>query len=202
MNKQFVINLQKNVGVYADGIIGRNTYSALFRKLGAPPSRADELALAANVHFKSYGIIENERRLAHFLGQLAHESGNFRYMEEIASGIAYEGRTDLGNTQKGDGIRYKGRGSIQLTGRENYRIFGQALGIDFENHPQIVSLPSIGLLVACRFWVDKGLNTLADQDNILGITKRINGGTNGLMDRQEKTALIKKWFDKPRLMFM
>ncbi|MFU8928323.1 glycoside hydrolase family 19 protein, partial [Acinetobacter puyangensis] len=182
MNKQSIIKLQKSVGTTADGAIGRGTLTAVFKKLGANDARATELALSANIHFNTYGILDSELRFSHFLAQLAHESGNFKYMEEIASGSAYEGRADLGNTQKGDGTRYKGRGPIQLTGRANYRKYGQALGIDFENNPTIVALPSIGLLVACKYWLDNGLNALADKDDVTTITRRINGGLNGFDD--------------------
>lgn len=194
MNTLDITQLQKAVGVKADGIIGRNTLTAVFRKLGASQLRAEELGLAANIHFRTYGILDNPLRLIHFLAQLAHESGNFRYMEEIASGAAYEGRKDLGNVNKGDGVRYKGRGPIQLTGRANYRRYGQQLGIDFENNPEIVALPSVGLLVACKFWSDNGLNELADKDDVLSITKRINGGLNGFDDRKNKLSMIKGWF--------
>ena len=190
------LNLQKSLGVVVDGVIGRSTLIALFKKLGANQSRAEELALAANVHFKDYAILFNELRFAHFIAQLAHESGNFRYMEEIASGSAYEGRKDLGNVLVGDGVRYKGRGPIQLTGRANYRKYGQQLGIDFENNPEIVAIPSVGLMVACKFWFDNGLNELADKDDVLSITKRINGGTNGLQDRKDKLKLIKSMLAK------
>ena len=193
MNTLDITQLQKAVGVKADGILGRGTLTAVFRKLGASQSRAEELGLAANVHFRTYGILENSLRLIHFLAQLAHESGNFHYMEEIASGAAYEGRKDLGNTQAGDGKRFKGRGPIQLTGRANYRKYGQQLGIDFENNPEIVAIPSVGLLVACKFWFDNGLNALADKDYVLTITRRINGGTNGLADRKAHLAKLKKW---------
>lgn len=196
MNTLDITQLQKAVGVHDDGIIGRGTLTALFKKLGANQSRAEELALAANVHFRTYGILDNSLRLIHFLAQLAHESGNFRYMEEIASGAAYEGRKDLGNTQAGDGKRFKGRGPIQLTGRANYRKYGQQLGIDFENNPAIVAIPSVGLLVACKFWSDNGLNELADKDDVVSITKRINGGTNGLSDRQAKLEMIKGMMGK------
>ncbi|WDZ49958.1 glycoside hydrolase [Acinetobacter vivianii] len=184
-------NLQKALGVNDDGIVGRGTLTALFKKLGAPNARAEELALAANVHMRTYHILDNDLRLAHFIAQLAHESGNFRYMEEIASGKAYEGRKDLGNTEKGDGTRYKGRGPIQLTGRANYRKYGRALGIDFESNPEIVALPSIGMLVACKYWDDNGLNELADKDDINLITRRINGGLNGLDDRKAKLKTMK-----------
>ncbi|OCZ69992.1 glycoside hydrolase family 19 protein [Acinetobacter pittii] len=186
-------NLQRTLGVAVDGKIGRGTLTALFKKLGANQSRAEELALAANVHFKDYAILHNELRFAHFIAQLAHESGNFRYMEEIASGAAYEGRKDLGNIIAGDGVRFKGRGPIQLTGRENYQKYGRALGIDFESHPELVAIPSIGLLVACKFWVNNGLNELSDRDDILTITRRINGGKNGLNDRKSNLAKIKSW---------
>ena len=194
MNTNDIAKLQKAAGVKADGILGRNTLTAVFQKLGASQSRAEELGLAANVHFRTYGILDNSLRLIHFLAQLAHESGNFRYMEEIASGAAYEGRKDLGNTQAGDGKRYKGRGPIQLTGRANYRRYGQQLGIDFENNPEIVAIPSVGLLVACKFWFDNGLNELADKDDVLTITRRINGGLNGFDDRKNKLSTIKGWF--------
>lgn len=193
MNPVQIKKLQTVVGVHADGIIGRGTLTAVFKKLGASQSRAEELGLAANVHLRSFGILDNSLRLIHFLAQLAHESGNFRYMEEIASGAAYEGRKDLGNTQVGDGKRYKGRGPIQLTGRTNYRKYGQQLGIDFENNPDIVALPSIGLMVACKYWSDNALNALADKDDVLAITHRINGGHNGLADRKAHLAKLRLW---------
>lgn len=185
--------LQNAVGVHQDGIIGRGTITAVFKKLGATQSRAEELGLAANAHLRTYNILDNSLRFVHFLAQLAHESGNFRYMEEIASGAAYEGRKDLGNIQVGDGKRFKGRGPIQLTGRSNYRKYGQKLGIDFEKNPEIVAIPSVGFLVACEFWSANGLNNLADKDDLLTITRRINGGTNGLADRNAHLAKLKAW---------
>lgn len=184
-------SLQSRLGVAVDGDIGRGTLTALFTQFGAKPALAAELGLAANVHFRTYGILDTGLRLANFMGQCAHESGGFRYMEEIASGRDYEGRADLGNTQPGDGVRYKGRGPIQLTGRANYRRVGRLIGIDLEAHPEIVSHPSIGLLVGCVFWSEAGLNALADADEQLSITRRINGGKNGLQDRINKTAAAK-----------
>lgn len=183
--------LQSNLGVTADGIIGRNTLRALFQRMGANTARGVELALSANVHFREYGILDSGLRLAHFIAQVAHESGGFVYMEEIASGAAYEGRADLGNTQAGDGKRYKGRGPLQLTGRANYREYGQALGIYFEEHPDIVAYPSIGLHVACEYWKRKGLSALADMDDVTAITKKVNGGLNGFDDRKSKLAKVK-----------
>lgn len=184
--------LQQRLGLTADGIIGRDTMRALFARFGAAPERASELGLAANVHFRDFAILDTPLRLAHFMGQCAHESGGFRYMEEIASGAAYEGRKDLGNIVAGDGRRFKGRGPIQLTGRANYRTYGRAIGIDLESHPEIVAHPSLGLLVGCKYWADHGLNALADADDLMRITRKINGGTNGLSDRRVLTAKAKE----------
>ena len=193
MDVDQIKKLQRTLSVSADGIIGRGTFTALFKKLGASNVRASELALAANIHLRTYKILDSKNRFVHFIAQLAHESGSFRYMEEIASGAAYEGRKDLGNVLKGDGVRYKGRGPLQLTGRANYRKYGQELGIDFENNPTIVALPSVGMLVACKYWSDHGLNEFADIDDVTTITRRINGGLNGFADRKAYLDKLKGW---------
>ena len=185
--------LQRAVGVNADGIAGPTTFTALFVKLGASIDRAEELALSAAVHFADYEVLGNGLRFSHFLAQLVHESGAFRFMEEIASGAAYEGRRDLGNTQAGDGPRFKGRGPIQITGRGNYRAYGKLLGVDLERHPELPAIPSIGLHVALEFWRVHGLNALADRDDIGAITRAINGGLNGLDDRQAQLRRIRGW---------
>ncbi|MBX7096964.1 MAG: LysM peptidoglycan-binding domain-containing protein [Myxococcaceae bacterium] len=127
--------------------------------------------------------INTPKRQAAFLAQLAHESGELKYMEEIASGSAYEGRRDLGNTQPGDGVRFKGRGPIQLTGRANYAAASRALGIDLVNHPERAADPDVGFRIATWFWKTHGLNQLADQGNFSEITHRINGGYNGASSR-------------------
>jgi putative chitinase len=140
------------------------------------------------------GSINTCLRQAAFLAQLAHESGQLVYMEELASGAAYEGRTDLGNTQPGDGKRFKGRGPIQLTGRANYRAAGQALGIDLEAHPEQVATASVGFRTSVWFWTTRKLNALADQgtlESFRQITKKINGGTNGQADREQFWAKAK-----------
>lgn len=185
--------LQTAMGVAADNSPGPATYTALFRKCGATLDRAQELAIAANRWFPDYGVMDSPLRLAHFMAQLIHESGSFRYMEEIASGQAYEGRADLGNTQPGDGRRYKGRGPIQITGRANYRRYGARIGIDIERHPEAAGLPSVGLHLALEYWRMNGLNVFADADNLLAITKAINGGTNGLNDRKAHLVRLKGW---------
>jgi putative chitinase len=130
-------------------------------------------------------------RAAHFLAQTCHESAGFRTAEEFASGSAYEGRKDLGNTQPGDGPRYKGRGLIQLTGRANYAEYGEALGLDLVGHPETAADPVISLRIACEFWKRRGLNQVADRDDIETITRRINGGLNGLDDRKAYLAKAK-----------
>jgi putative chitinase len=127
--------------------------------------------------------INTPPRQAAFLAQLAHESAELRYFEEVASGEAYEGRKDLGNTQPGDGKRYKGRGPIQLTGRNNYRSAGKALGVDLEGTPQRAADADVGFRVAGWFWKSNKLNPLADAGNFDAITRRINGGYNGKADR-------------------
>lgn len=188
-----VKGLQRTLSVTPDGDPGRITWGALFRKAGAQPAIAEELGLAANVHFPNYGLLDHPLRLPHFMAQLCHESGSFRYMEEIASGAAYEGRSDLGNVHAGDGRLFKGRGPIQITGRTNYRYFGRKIGIDIERHPQIAAVPSIGLHLALEYWADRKLNSYADQDDVRSITKRINGGFNGLSDRVHHLDKIKGW---------
>lgn len=184
--------LQSNLGVTADGIIGRNTLRALFQAMGASTGTAVELALSANVHFRNYGILDNGLRLAHFMAQVAHESDTFKAMEEYASGAAYEGRRDLGNTQPGDGKRFKGRGPIQITGRANYRYYGEKAGLAFEEHPEMVAYPSVGLFAGCLYWDRNNLNALADQDDVETITRRINGGLNGFDHRKALLAKAKK----------
>lgn len=127
--------------------------------------------------------INTVTRGAAFIGQLAHESGEFRYMEEIADGSAYEGRLSLGNINPGDGRRYKGRGPIQITGRENYRKAGLALGIDLEASPNLAALPEVGFRVAGWYWNSRGLNALADALDYRAVTRAINGGYTGLAER-------------------
>jgi len=154
-----------------------------------------------NVAMLEQDITSKKRRCA-FLAQLAHESAQLRYMEELASGVAYEGRADLGNVKPGDGKRYKGRGPIQLTGRANYRLFGRELGLDLENQPQLASKPENGFRIAALFWRRNGLNELADQLSMKGdqaeravlikITKRINGGVNGLTERLNYFRIAKQ----------
>ncbi len=137
---------------------------------------------------EKYGIM-TPARICAFLAQIGHESDEFRAVEEYASGIAYEGRKDLGNTQKGDGIKYKGRGLIQITGRANYAQMSKDLGIDFIKNPHRLKEPFYACLSAGWYWDKHKLNTLADAGDFKAITKKINGGYNGL---DHRTALYKK----------
>lgn len=127
--------------------------------------------------------IDTPLRRAAFLAQLAHESGQLVYMEEIASGAAYEGRKDLGNTEPGDGKRFKGRGPIQLTGRANYRRAEKDLLLPLEANPTLAAKPAVGCLIAGWYWNKHGLNTWADAEDFTTITKKINGGLRGQKDR-------------------
>ena len=138
--------------------------------------------------------INTPLRQAHFLAQLGHESGSLLYTAELASGAAYEGRIDLGNTQPGDGPRFKGRGLIQITGRTNYTNYGSDRGQDYITglNPNLLAADA-NIAADCSgwFWATRHLNELADNDDLLTITHRINGGINGLDDRTSRLKLAK-----------
>lgn len=123
-------------------------------------------------------------RWAAYLSQILHESGGLRYSEEIASGKAYEGRKDLGNTSPGDGVKYKGRGLIQLTGKYNYMKYKTYCGYDVVAKPDLIAKPVGAVRSSMWYWHTNSLNYYADRKEFLKITKRINGGTNGLQQRQ------------------
>jgi putative chitinase len=131
-----------------------------------------------------HAAIDTPERMAAFLAQLAHESGEYRYMEEIADGSAYEWRTDLGNTEPGDGVRFKGHGPIQITGRANHLACGEAMGVDLISEPRLICEPEHGTASACWFWNSRRLSLLADRGWFKAITRSINGGYNGLADRR------------------
>lgn len=136
--------------------------------------------------------INTPLRQAAFLAQVAHESGSFRYVREIASGKAYEGRKDLGNVFPGDGVKYRGRGLIQITGRANYRQCSEALGVDFTCYPELLEGADMACRSAAWFWSSRGLNALADKQDFKLITKRINGGYNGMEDRLRYYAIAEQ----------
>lgn len=158
---------------------------------GAKDSIVDPLVKYLNQYMPNYGVT-SYLRICHFIAQAAHESAGFKTLEEYADGSAYEGRKDLGNIYKGDGKRYKGRGIFQLTGRANYQAMSKLLNKDLENNPSWAALPEISVLTALEYWKSRGLNTLADRDDVLNITKRINGGINGLDSRKVYLDRAKK----------
>ncbi len=145
-----------------------------------------------NAIMPQYGITSPLRQAA-FLAQIAHESGELKFWEEIWGPTAAQKRyeppsdlaTRLGNTQPGDGKRYKGRGPIQITGRFNYGKYGQLLGLDLVGNPDLASTTQVGFETACQFWQVNGLNELADIPDFTAITKKINGGLNGQADREK-----------------
>lgn len=138
--------------------------------------------------------IDTPLRIAAFLAQIGHESGQLRYVKELASGAAYdvgELAKRLGNTPEmdGDGQRYKGRGLIQITGLANYAQIERELGIPCIKNPELLELPENAALVSGWYWNGRMLNMLADRQEFLKITRKINGGVNGLADRE---ALYKR----------
>ncbi|WP_122593309.1 glycoside hydrolase family 19 protein [Pseudomonas viridiflava] len=146
---------------------------------------------ALNTAMGKYQIITRER-IAAFIAQIGHESGQLRYVRELG-GSEYLSKYDtgklaerLGNTPQadGDGQFYRGRGLIQITGRANYAECGEALGLDLIHNPELLEQPEHAAMSAAWYWSSRGLNSLADKGDFLLITKRINGGTNGLADRQ------------------
>jgi putative chitinase len=131
--------------------------------------------------------ISTPARQAAFLAQVGHESGRLVYSRELwgptAQQRGYEGRVDLGNTQPGDGSKYRGRGFLQITGRKNYVAAGIGLGLDLVDHPELLELPENCALSAAWWWQNHGLNQLADTGDFTRITQVINGGMTGYADR-------------------
>lgn len=158
---------------------------------------AGQYALAIEQGCIKYGITTLLEK-AHFLAQVAHESDNFRTAQEYASGRAYEGRKDLGNTQPGDGVKFKGHGLIQVTGRHNHTKYSQWKYGDDRCVRDPMMLTRLPDAVDAAFWywtVERPrIKALALADNLEGVTKQVNGGLNGLTDRRAKLARAKELF--------
>ncbi len=158
----------------------------LARCTGARIDRATEWLPCIEAAMEEFDITTPERQAA-FLAQIGHESGGLHWTTELwGPTIAqqhYEGRADLGNTQPGDGFRFRGRGLIQTTGRANYVKTGEALGVDLIAQPELLAQPELAARSAAWFWRAHGLNELADAGDFMRVTRRINGGTNGYEDR-------------------
>lgn len=164
--------------------------------------------------------INTPERIAGFLSQIAHESAGFsatrenlnysaealcrvwpsrfnaencqdyaRNPEKIAN-KAYSSRMGNGDEASGEGWKFSGKGLIQLTGKDNFTRFANAVGIDVIENPDLVAEPELAALSAGWFWSTNGLNALADARDVVGMTKKINGGTHGLDDRQAKYAAV------------
>jgi len=128
--------------------------------------------------------------LAAFLAQCAHESAKFTTTKEFADGSKYEGRVDLGNINPGDGVKYKGRGFIQITGRANYTQAAKDLGIDLVNHPELAERPDVATKVSLWYWKTRVQPKISNFTNTKAVTKKVNGGVNGL---QQRTTLTKSF---------
>lgn len=170
----------------------------LLKSIASPKGKSIIIADVAKYlskHMEEYGV-DNYLRVCHFLAQATHECDGFNTLREYwgptSAQRRYEGRKDLGNVVKGDGKRYMGRGIFQITGRYNYRLYGNKLGIDLENNPELAENPETSVLIALEYWRTKGLSAIADKDDVVLITKRINGGTNGLFDRRQYLEKAKK----------
>lgn len=154
--------------------------------------------------------IDTPREYAHFLAQACHETDHFKTLREYASGKAYEGRVDLGNKQPGDGVKYKGRGVFQTTGRSNYLQLGIIKGRRdlFINNPELLEQPEYAVWSACEYWKTRGLNdaanhadtdilkkkykkTVIDVSPVEFISITINGGYNGMDDRKKYYSIAK-----------
>jgi putative chitinase len=158
----------------------------LARATGARIERATEYLPVIEAAMAEFDINTPSRQAA-FLAQIGHESGGLRYTTEIwgptPAQVRYEGRKDLGNVRPGDGARFKGRGLIQTTGRDNYNATGRALGVDLISQPELLAAPELAARSAAWYWQSRGLNALADAGDFRRITLRINGGTNGQAER-------------------
>jgi predicted chitinase len=179
------------------------TKEQIAKATGSSLENAEKFRPYLNKYMDKYEI-NTPNRVVAFLAQVGHESAALKTTQEYASGAAYEGRTDLGNVNPGDGVRFKGRGLIQLTGRSNYASMSNKVGKDLIANPQLVEEPDLAVQVSAIYWVDRirnglNLNQWADQFNLQervdstnnwkvheNITRAINGGTNGIDDRANR----------------
>ena len=158
----------------------------LMAATGATETDADKFIDFIDAAMIEFGIDTPDRQ-AMFLAQIGHESGGLHWLREIwgptVAQLGYEGRLDLGNTEIGDGVRFRGRGLLQVTGRANYKSIGLALGLDLVDHPDLLELPENAARSAAYFWKSRGLNRFADEGDVKTCTRRINGGLNGYDQR-------------------
>jgi putative chitinase len=173
------------------------TTQQLLQILPNAGAKAGVFAPALNTAMQHCQIV-GPKRVAAFIAQIGHESGQLLYVREIwgptAAQRGYEGRKDLGNTVVGDGFKYRGRGLIQVTGRANYAACGEALGLDLVNHPELLEQPQHAAMSAAWFWKKNGLNDLADAGDNANIGSIINTGRQGRVPNgaEDRAALYGK----------
>lgn len=148
----------------------------LAKACGAKPNAAVVQGIVDNQGWLDAGGIDTEARISEFLAQACLETDYFKTLREYASGKAYEGRKDLGNVVAGDGVKFKGRGIFQCTGRDNYSRYGKRLGIDLLKEPALAERPDISVRIAVMYWNDKGLNAYADKGDTKAISRAVNRG--------------------------
>lgn len=158
--------------------------------------RIKAFSAGVNATFERFNV-DTKLRIVHFLAQIMHESGGFKWLRELWGPTEQQKKYDppfnlaktLGNFNKGEGFKYRGRGLIQLTGKYNYQKFTDEVGKDFGTNfvlqPDLVETAPYAVLVAGWYWNQKNINDLADRDDLRGVTRRINGGFNGLEDRRK-----------------
>lgn len=216
LTKAGILKFQQDNKLPATGIPYKDTVAAVNAKLALKPQLLGQIEKARPEEYKgkvsarhlgnkeSRDILIKEatskgikgKELAAFLAQCSHETGGFRVLSEIwGPSIAqrrYEGRKDLGNINKGDGYRYRGRGFIQLTGRLNYRSAGKELGLPLEEKPELVENPGIAAKTAVWYWTKYVSNQISNWDDVRAITRIVNGGSVGLQDRMARYAAFKQ----------
>jgi putative chitinase len=142
-------------------------------------------------HIPAYEVDANPNRLAAFVAQCCHESGVFRYLREIwgptALQSAYDTRADLGNSQPGEGFKFRGAGWIQVTGKYWFDKIGHELGLDLVGNPDQANDPNVATLMSLAWWKLTGMNAIADSGDVAAVTKRINPGLLGLDGRKTLT---------------
>jgi len=157
---------------------------------GTPIERIKTFLPYLNEYLPKYGI-DTPIEVASYLSQVMHESGGFKWLREIwgptTAQIRYEGRKDLGNTFPGDGKKFLGRGLIQVTGRTNYLSISKSIFGDDRliREPELLATPQYGTLSSCIYWKSRNMDVLDDDFSIREETKKVNGGYNGLNDREK-----------------
>jgi putative chitinase len=191
---------ERGAGLTVDGSVGPKTYAALLEWVGRKELGPKGIALGEGMaRYLGPAGITTPLRLAHWTGQGAHETTGFTRLREAwgptETQKGYEGRRDLGNTQPGDGFRFRGRGIFQTTGRGNYEDLAARIGLDVVAHPELLEEPHNAVLSACDYWTVNHLAQWADADDVLAMSRAINRGNprsakqpNGLAERQVATA--------------